>query len=83
MTDPTCAACGHPRSNHPYRHRFVGPSLEDDVKDLETKLAKAVAALDMLVRDCEADYPPSHGAIKHFAIATLAEIKGESHEALP
>ena len=81
MTDPTCAACGHPRSNHPYRHRFVGPSLEDDVKDLETKLAKAVAALDMLVRDCEADYPPSHGAIKHFAIATLAEIKsGVSHE---
>jgi hypothetical protein len=50
------------------------------VRDLEAKLAKVVEALDMLVRDCEADYPPSHGAIKHFAIATLAEIKGESHE---
>ena len=21
--DPTCAKCGHPRSNHPYRHPFV------------------------------------------------------------
>ena len=50
------------------------------VKWLEAKLAKAVGALDDIVKDCEADYPPSHGAIKHFAIATLAEIKGESHE---
>ena len=50
------------------------------VRDLEAKLAKAVEALDMLVRDCEADYPPSHGAIKYFARATIAEIKGESHE---
>ena len=46
--------------------------------EVEAKLAKAVEALDMLVRDCEADYPPSHGAIKHFAIATLAEIKGDA-----
>ncbi len=52
------------------------------VRDLEAKLAKAVEALDMLVRDCEADYPPSHGAIKHFAIATLAEIKGESQDGM-
>ena len=50
------------------------------VRDLEAKLAKAVEALDMLVRDCEADYPPSHVAIKYFAIGALAEIKGESHE---
>jgi chromosome segregation ATPase len=54
--------------------------LEKERDALEAKLAKAVEALDTLVRDCEADYPPSHGAIKHFAIAILAEIKGESHE---
>jgi hypothetical protein len=58
--------------------------ISDDVakiiSKLEAKLAQAVEAFDMLVRDCEADYPPSHGAIKHFAIATLAEIKGESHD---
>jgi hypothetical protein len=52
----------------------------DRFEELEAKLAKAVEALDMLVRDCEADYPPSHGAIKHFAIATIALIKGERHE---
>lgn len=23
-SDPVCATCGHPRSNHPYRHPFVG-----------------------------------------------------------
>ena len=59
-------------------------SDSEELKETERRLAKAVEALDMLVRDCEADYPPSHGAIKHFAIATLAEIsshnKGESHD---
>ena len=59
---------------------FAWSIHEEAMADLRAKLDKAVEALDMLVRDCEADYPPSHGAIKHFAIATLAEIKGESHE---
>jgi hypothetical protein len=54
--------------------------LEKERDAIEAKLAKAVEALDMLVRDCEADYPPSHVAIKYFAIGALAEIKGESHE---
>jgi HD superfamily phosphodiesterase len=60
-----------------------GARLEERAKKAEAerdaltaKLAQAVEAFDMLVRDCEADYPPSHGAIKHFARATLAEIKG-------
>ena len=44
----------------------------------EAKLAKAVEALEDLVRDCEADYPPSHVAIKYFAIGALAEIKGDT-----
>lgn len=48
----------------------------DHIEQTQAKLTKAVEALEDLVRDCEADYPPSHGAIKHFAIATLAEIKG-------
>lgn len=45
--DPTCATCGHPRSNHPYRHPFVGPSRDDTIKtqadrieELEAKLAE-------------------------------------------
>lgn len=77
MTDPTCAACGHPRSNHPYRHRFVGPSLEDDVKDLEAKLAKAVEVLEQ----CEIMLRlRGHDEVAAIARTTLAEIKGESHE---
>ena len=55
-------------------------TLEKERDALEAKLAKAVEALEDLVRDCEADYPPSHVAIKYFAIGALAEIKGESHE---
>ena len=47
--------------------------------ELEAKLAKAVEALGRIADDCEADYPPSHGAIKHDARTTLAELTGESH----
>ena len=50
--DPICEACGHPRSNHPYRHPFVGPSRDDTIKqqadrieELEAKLARAALAL--------------------------------------
>jgi hypothetical protein len=50
------------------------------VRDLETKLAKVVEGLTDLVKDCEAEYPPSHGAIKHFCLAIIAEI--ESSEAV-
>jgi len=82
MSDATCAACGHPRSNHPYRHRFVGPSLEDDLKDLEAKLAKAVKALRFYAWENEmrlpSDGPWGAGSTDFgkVARATLAEIKG-------
>jgi len=46
-------------------------------EELETKLAKAVEALGRIADDCEADYPPSHGAIKHDARTTLAELSGQ------
>lgn len=54
--------------------------LEAKLAECEARLGKAVEALEDLVRDCEADYPPSHGAIKYFCRATIAKIKGESHE---
>jgi hypothetical protein len=50
MSEPLCAACGHPRDNHPFRHRFVGPSKDDTIKELEAKLAKAVEAVSLTVR---------------------------------
>jgi hypothetical protein len=74
MTDPTCAACGHPRSNHPYRHRFVGPSLEDDVKDLEAKLAKAVG---LALEECPFRWgTPSYDNFWRDRRAALAELTG-------
>jgi hypothetical protein len=28
--DPKCTSCGHPKSNHPYRHPFVAVALGED-----------------------------------------------------
>ena len=50
--DPICEACGHPRSNHPYRHPFVGPSRDDTIKqqaDRIEELEAEVARLMLLV----------------------------------
>jgi len=52
----------------------------DCIEELEAKLAKVVEDLTELVKDCEAEYPPSHGAIKHFCRTTLAELKGQYDE---
>ena len=55
-------------------------SLTERLEETEDKLAKAVELLEMLVKDCEADGPLSKLSIKYFARATLAEIKGKSHD---
>jgi hypothetical protein len=44
------------------------------VKELEAKLAKAVEALNDMVKECEEELLPSHGYIKYFCCKTLAEI---------
>jgi hypothetical protein len=49
----------------------------DRIEALTAKLAKAVEALRLIEADCEADYPPSHLAIKYAARSTLAEIEGD------
>jgi chromosome segregation ATPase len=51
--------------------------LEAKLAECEARLGKAVEALTDIVKDCEAEYPPSHGAIKYFCRTTLAEIEGE------
>ena len=51
--------------------------MTDTIKELKAKLAKAVEGLRVIEADCEADYPPSHLAIRYAARATLAEIEGE------
>jgi hypothetical protein len=56
----------------------LGASLA--LKDAEAH-AKALAdALEQIEADCEADYPPSHGAIKQAARAALATYKEAKHE---
>jgi ferritin-like protein len=57
--------------------RRVAEHAADRIEELEAKLAKAVKALTDIVKDCEAEYPPSHGAIKYFCRTTLAELTGE------
>lgn len=51
--------------------------LADDLRDAEAKLVTAVEALREIEVDCDADYPASHGAIKHAVRAVLAELEGE------
>ena len=55
--DPSCAKCGHPRSNHPHRHPFVGPSRDQTIKEqryrieeLEAKLEKKDGCLEETYR---------------------------------
>ena len=88
MSEPLCANCGHPRNNHPFRHPFAGPSKDDTIKELETKLAKAVKALeyaDRMVRldlfrmtdfDC-GDFSQAVVDTGERIKATLAELKGD------
>jgi hypothetical protein len=45
-------------------------------KAAEAKLAKAVEALREIEADCDAYYPPSHGAIKYAIRTALAKLEG-------
>jgi len=40
---------------------------------IQAEIEKLRAALRAIAEDCEADYPPSHGAIKYAARAALGE----------
>ena len=90
--DPSCSKCGHPRSNHPYRHPFVGPSRDQTIKEqrcrieeLEAKLEKAVEALEKVrafVKDLGAYADQGHTLVPalYYACTTLAELKGENDD---
>ena len=77
MSEPLCAACGHPRSNHPFRHRFVGPSKDDTIKELEAKLAKAVELL-IVCRDMFGEVAHPSDPLSKMLNDTLAEIEGSN-----
>ena len=78
--DPRCAKCGHPRSNHPYRHPFVGLSKGGTIKpqadrivELEAHLAKSMEVVEMLA---SADVD----AVLGQAVDLSCEILGELME---
>ena len=48
---------------------------EDLAEEAADEIEKLRAALRAIAEDCEADYPPSHGAIKYAARAALGEKK--------
>jgi len=45
----------------------------DRCRAAAAEIEKLRAALRAIAEDCEADYPPSHGAIKYAARAALGE----------
>lgn len=46
IDDPVCAKCGHPRSNHPFRHPFQDQNTY--IKKLEVKCADLKNTIDHL-----------------------------------
>ena len=55
------------------RLRLDAEPSEDDMETAAQEIEKLRAALRAIAEDCEADYPPSHGAIKYAARAALGE----------
>jgi len=56
--------------------------MRDRIEQLEAKLAKTVEKLREIEADCDADYPPSHGAIKYAIRTVLAELEGREEAAV-
>lgn len=54
--------------------------LRAELATLRTQLAEARKALRQIEADCEADYPPSPGALKYAIRDVLKMIKGGKNE---
>lgn len=55
----------------------IGRAFEEDAGQQRARAERLEAALREIEADCDADYPPSHGAIKQ---AARAALKGDDHE---
>lgn len=75
MSDPRCAKCGHPRSNHPYRHPFVGSSKDDTAEEKDAFPTHETTGGYLRVNDMKAEWA------KAYASATPEDI--ELTKALP
>jgi hypothetical protein len=45
--------------------------MPDEVAEKDAEIERLRKALTDIVKDCESDYPPSHGSIKYFARAAM------------
>ena len=57
----------------PLRRGYSEVSIRRTMRDAADEIERLRAALRAIAEDCEADYPPSHGAIKYAARAALGE----------
>ena len=60
---------------HSYLGRSVIEEAADRIEQLTADRDRLREALEHIISDCEADYPPSHGAIKY---AAKLALKGET-----
>jgi hypothetical protein len=74
-----CRACGlewHKSERKPNCPYIETPSQKSErlaayVLELEAENGRLRKEMQIVIDDCEADYPPSHGAIKHGLRAAL------------
>ena len=59
----------------PYQGETMAHEAADRIEALTAERDRYRKALEDIIADCEADYPPSHGAIKY---AARAALKGET-----
>ena len=57
--------------SEPYLTPIARVLTPDEVAEKDAEIERLRKALTDIVKDCESDYPPSHGSIKYFARAAL------------
>ena len=69
-TDPRCAKCGHKRSQHNYRHPFVGPSVQDTIEamqaDIKVMVDGLVVSQNLLEAYSRQKYPSDNPTHKRY-----------------
>lgn len=77
----TCATCGHPEDSHPFRHPFVGISVQlatadvdaelDAAEDARTLALDAAGQLSAMRDQLAADMPLPHPAALSMALGHM------------
>jgi len=73
--DPRCAKCGHKRSQHNYRHPFVGPSVQDTIDAQAATIKSLVEALECIDSDLESRNFLENSSLRDTTRAALAAAR--------